>query len=78
MLRVLDEVRERVGLFTVARPDDLQRLVVNPRPTNAAWGDPPPVQLAAGALLGRQLQRARSLARVRGFAESARVRGIGS
>ena len=62
MLRVLDEVRERVGLFTVARPDDLQRLVVDPRPTNAAWGDPPPVQLAAGALLARQLQRARSFA----------------
>ena len=48
MLRVLDEVRERVGLFTVARPDDLQRLVVDPRPTNAAWGDPPPVRLTLG------------------------------
>ena len=28
MLVELDEVRERVGLFTVARPDDFQRLVV--------------------------------------------------
>ena len=55
MLVVLGAVKERVGLFTVARPDGLQRLVVDPRPTNAAWGDPPPVQLAAGALLARQL-----------------------
>merc|ERR1711904_620664 len=62
MLVVLGAGKERVGLFTVARPDDLQRLVVDPRPTNAAWGDPPPVQLAAGALLARQLQRARSFA----------------
>ena len=61
MLVVLGAVKERVGLFTVARPDGLQRLVVDPRPTNAAWGDPPPVQLAAGALLARQLQRSRSL-----------------
>ena len=50
MLVELDEVRERVGLFTVARPDDFQRLVVDPRPSNAAWGDPPPVQLTAGPL----------------------------
>ena len=39
---------ERIGLFTVARPDGLQRLVVDPRPSNAAWGDPPPVRLTLG------------------------------
>ena len=32
-------------------------LVVDPRPTNAAWGDPPPVRLTSGPLLARQLQR---------------------
>ena len=31
MLVVLGAVKERVGLFTVARPDGLQRLVVDPR-----------------------------------------------
>ena len=59
MLVELDVVRERIGLFTVARPDGLQRLVVDPRPSNAAWGDPPPVRLTAGPLLARQLQRGR-------------------
>ena len=59
MLVELDTVRERIGLFTVPRPDGLQRLVVDPRPSNAAWGDPPPVQLTAGPLLARQLQRGR-------------------
>jgi len=59
MLIPVSNVRERVGLFTVPRPDGLQRLVVDPRPTNAAWGDPPPVHLTAGALLARQLQRGR-------------------
>ena len=59
MLVELDTVRERIGLFTVARPDGWQRLVVDPRPSNAAWGDPPPVQLTAGPLLARQLQRGR-------------------
>ena len=62
MLVELDEVRERVWLFTLARPDDFQRLVVDPRPSNAAWGDPPPVQLPAGPLLARQLQRGRRAA----------------
>ena len=38
MLVELDTVRERIGLFTVGRPDGLQRLVVDPRPSNAAWG----------------------------------------
>ena len=60
MLVELDAVRERIGLFTVARPDGLQRLVVDPRPSNAAWGDPPPVRLTAGPLLARQLQRGRA------------------
>ena len=55
MLREVNEVRERVGLFTVARPDGLQRLVVDPRPTNVAWGEPPPVRLTSGAMLARQL-----------------------
>ena len=59
MLVELDAVRERIGLFTVSRPDGLQRLVVDPRPSNAAWGDPPPVRLTAGPLLARQLQRGR-------------------
>ncbi len=56
MLRVLSEVRERVGLFTVPRPDGLQRLVVDPRPTNAAWGPPPPIHLTSGPMVARQLQ----------------------
>ena len=34
MLALLPQFRERVGLFTVPRPDGLQRLVVDPRPTN--------------------------------------------
>ena len=59
MLVEVQEVEERVGLFTVDRPDGLQRLVVDPRPTNAAWGDPPPIRLTAGPLLARQLQRGR-------------------
>ncbi len=56
MLRVLQDVRERVGLFTVGRSDGLQRLVVDPRPTNAAWCPPPPIHLTSGPLLARQLQ----------------------
>ena len=59
MLVLLPHVRERVGLFTVPRPDDLQRLVVDPRPTNEQWSDPPPVHLTSGPLLARQLQRGR-------------------
>ena len=57
MLVEVEQVRERVGLFTVGRSDGLQRLVVDPRPTNEAWGDPPPVRLTSGPLLARQLQR---------------------
>ena len=45
MLRVVDSVRKRVGLFTMPRPDGLQRLVVDPRPKNVLWGDSPPVRL---------------------------------
>ena len=59
MLVMSPHVRERVGLFTVPRPDDLQRLVVDPRPTNEQWTDPPPVHLTSGPLLARQLQRGR-------------------
>ena len=40
-------------------PDGLQRLVVDPRQTNAAWEDPPPVRFMAELLLARQLQRGR-------------------
>ena len=29
--------RERLGVFTVAHKDGLQRLVVDPRPTHARW-----------------------------------------
>ena len=72
MLVELDTVRERIGLFTVARPDGLQRLVVDPRPSNAAWGDPPPVRLTAGPLLARQLQRGRKSAHTSG------VSGLGN
>ena len=72
MLVELDSVRERIGLFTVARPDGLQRLVVDPRPSNAAWGDPPPVRLTAGPLLARQLQRGRKSAHTSG------VSGLGN
>ena len=59
MLFLLPQIRERVGLFTVPRPDGLQRLVVDPRPTNEQWTDPPPVHLTSGPLLARQLQRGR-------------------
>ena len=57
MLRRLTYVRERVGLFTVARPDGKQRLIVDSRPTNEQWIEPPAVRMTSGQLLARQLQR---------------------
>jgi len=57
MLRRLDSLAAEVGLFTVRRSDGLQRLVVDPRQTNAAWEDPASMQLAVGPQLAQAVLR---------------------
>ena len=68
MPAVVPDVKERIALFTVARPDGFQRFITDARPTNERWCDRAPGRVTPGSLLARQFQQSHHRCRSRSAA----------